>query len=104
MLCQIPDERLQRDLVETVAHPIERRTQIVHKHLSWVLASDLRGKACSFFDTRLRCLEPEKIGIRRIGYGTSRGGFETCLVVVEPFPSSWCIPVEHDRTLCELGS
>ena len=96
MLSKIPYERFQRRLIETLAHPVERRAEIVYKLLPRILGSDVSSKSPSFLNTGIGRLEPEQISIRSKLDGPFRGGLEASLVVVEAFASSRDIPGEGD--------
>ena len=96
MLSKVPYERFQRRLIETLAHPVERRAEIIYELLPRILGSDVSGKSASFGNTGIGRLEPEQISIRSKLDGPFRGGWEASSVVVEAFASSRGVPGEED--------
>lgn len=85
MLRKIPDKRLERSLVESLTHPVERRTQVVDELLARRRASHVACQFGSLGDVRVAGFHPQEVGVgcefpRALG-----GGREACAVVVESF-------------------
>lgn len=58
MLGKIPDEGLKTLLIKSLAHPVERRTEVVHQFLAGERASNLSSKSRSFLDIGVTGLNP----------------------------------------------
>lgn len=94
-LAQVPDKVLQLLLVEPMRHPIEARTEIVHKLLPLVHLSNLLRKPSRFLNARVTRLEPKQVCKGSKGDGPFSGGFESGAVVVETFAGARDVPGEE---------
>mgnify|MGYP000897059762 CR=1 FL=1 len=88
MLSKVPDERLERGLVEALGHPVERRAEVVDQLLSRILRSHVCRQLGGFFNIWIPRLNPQKISVRGKLLGSLRSGREARAVVIVTFPGA----------------
>ena len=105
---KIPDKVFQLLFAETLAHPIEARTEIVNKLLIREYFSNILCKAGGLLHTWVPCLEPEQVCVGTELNGTLSGRGKSGAEVIEPFSRAWNIPTEGYRRasdgLCKLAA
>ena len=99
MFSQVPDKRLQRCLIEALAHPVERRTEVVYKFLTGILLPYFSGETCSLFDVRISSLKPEEVSIWRKFDGSLGRSWYSGTIMIVAFSSPGSIPREEHRAL-----
>lgn len=91
VLGDVPDERLQRLLVEALGHPVERGAEVVDQFLAGVLGTDFACERGGFLDVRVTGLNPEEVGVRGEFFGALGGCGEAGAVVVEALAGAWAV-------------
>lgn len=91
MFSKIPDKRLETCFIEALAHPVERRTEVVYQFLAGERLSDFVCEACSLGHIGSGGLEPEEIRVGRKCEGALGRGGEAGAVMVESFAGAWDI-------------
>ena len=102
MLSKIPDKRLQRSLVESLAHPVERRTQVVDEFLARELAAHFSGQLSRLGDVRVTSFHPQEVGVGCELACALGGGREAGAVVVESFAGAGAVAGPDDGGLCVI--
>jgi hypothetical protein len=88
LLGNIPNERLQRGLIESLSHPVERRAEVVDKLLAGVCCAHFASQFSGLLDIRITGLNPKEIGVGSELLGALGRSRESCTVVVEAFAST----------------
>lgn len=96
MLSKIPNERLERSLIESLTHPVERRAQVVDKFLTRKLAAHFSSQLARLGDVRVAGFHPQEVGIGcELTCALGCGG-EAGAVVVESFAGAGAVAGPDD--------
>lgn len=108
MLSKVPDERLERRLVEALAHPVERRAEVVDQLLAGELLSHVSRQLGGLGDVGVSSLNPQKIGVRSELLCPLRSGGEARAVVVVSFTGAGNVTRPENGSLgvviCKLAA
>lgn len=85
---QIPDKRFQRSFVKSLAHPVERRAEVVHELLARVNGVHIAGQFAGLGNIRVAGLNPQEVAVRSKFLSALCGSGEASAVVVESFTSA----------------
>jgi len=99
MLSKIPDERLQRSLIESLAHPVKRRAQVVHEFLVRERAAHVSGQFACLGDVRVTGFHPQEVGVGGELACALGGSGEAGAIVVESFAGPGAIAGPDDGGL-----
>lgn len=83
---QIPNKRLERRLVESLTHPVERWAEVVDQLLARIRLAHLASQIRRLFDVRIPGLDPQQVSVRGEFLGAFGGGREAGAIVIESFP------------------
>lgn len=103
MLSKIPDKRLKRSLIESLAHPVKRRAQVVDEFLARELAAYFSGQLACLGDVRVAGFHPQEVSVGCELACTLGGGREAGAVMVESFAGAGAIAGPNDGGLCVVG-
>lgn len=82
-----------------MAHPVERRAEVVNEFLAGVDGADVIGNLASLGDVRVAGLYPQEVAVGSEFLGALRSGEEASPVVVESFTGTRGVARPNDRRL-----
>lgn len=80
-----------------MAHPVERRAEVVHELLARVNGVHIASQFAGLGDIRIAGLNPQEVAVRSEFLSALCGGGEASAVVVESFTSAWAVAGPDNR-------